>query len=64
MLKNRVFWALIENASLDFDEIWPKVAEYGLSFFEANLYVRKKSRSQDNPLNPLENNRIKKTIGL
>ena len=31
----------MENASLDFDEIWPKVAEYGLSSFEVSLYVRK-----------------------
>ena len=64
MSKNEVFWALFENAILDFGEIWLKVAEYGLSSSEANLYVRKKSRSQDNPLNPLENNRIKKTIGF
>ena len=41
MSKNEVFWAYFEDASLDIDEIWPKVAEYGLSSFEANLYVRK-----------------------
>ena len=31
----------LRTGSSDFDEIWPKVAEYGLSSFEANLYVRK-----------------------
>ena len=41
MSKNEVFWAYFENASLDFDEIWTKAAGYGLSSFEANLYVRK-----------------------
>ena len=41
MSKNEVFWAQFENASLDFDEIWPKVAEYGLSSFQANLYAKK-----------------------
>ena len=39
--KNEVFWASFENASLDFDEICPKVEKYGLSSFEANLYARK-----------------------
>ena len=35
------------------------VMTYGLTFVRL-----KKSRSQDNPLNPLENNRIKKTNGI
>ena len=34
-----------------------------MSSFEANLYV-KKNLDLDNPLNPLENNRIKKTKGF
>ena len=35
------FWAKFENAPLDFDEIWPKLAGYSLSSFDENLYVRK-----------------------
>ena len=61
-VKKCFFGHTIKKASLNFDEIRSKVAEYGLSSFEANLHVRKNLRSQDNPLNPLENNRIKKTI--
>ena len=41
MAKNQPFLTQLPNATLDFDEIWPKVAEYGLSSFDANLYVRK-----------------------
>ena len=33
MAKNRVFWQYLPNASLDFDEIWPKVALYGILCF-------------------------------
>ena len=38
--KNEVF-GIIWKRFIRFAEIWPKVAEYGLSSFEANLYVRK-----------------------
>ena len=31
-VENR-FWGIIEQAPLDFDKIWPKVAEFGLSSF-------------------------------
>ena len=37
----RFFGHNLKTLLLDFDEIWPKVAEYGLSSFEANPYVRK-----------------------
>ena len=33
MTKNRDFWQYLLNASLDFDEIWPKVASYEMLCF-------------------------------
>ena len=43
---------------MSIDEIWPKVAEYGLSYFQANLYVRKNLDLKIIHLIPL------RTIGL
>ena len=48
----------LENASLDFDEICPKVIEYGLSSFDSSLYVRKNLDLKIIHLIPL------RTIGL
>ena len=60
MSNNEVFgqWEFFENFSLDFNEISPKVAEYGLSSFKANLYVWKNLDLKIIHLIPL------RTIGL
>ena len=48
----------LKKGPSDFDEIWPKVSEYGLSSFEAYLYVRKNLDLKIIHLIPL------RTIGL
>ena len=35
------FLVYLENATSDFDEIWPKVAGYGLSSYGIGLYAGK-----------------------
>ena len=41
MAKNRDFWQYLRNALLDLDEIWPKVASYGMFCFGIGQLPRK-----------------------
>ena len=55
MAKNRVFWQYLPNASLDFDEIWPKVALYVMLCFGIGLISGKILNPEIIPLIPYNN---------
>ena len=41
MAKSHIFCTKLPNDTLDFDETWPKVWEYGLSSYDIGLYAGK-----------------------
>ena len=51
------FLPYLQNATSNVDETWPKVGKYGLSLYDIGMYAGK---TGDNPLNPLENNGLRK----
>ncbi len=55
MAKNRVFWQYLPNASLNFDEIWPKVALYGMLCFGIGRISGKILNPEIIPLIPYNN---------
>ena len=55
MAKNHVFWQYLPNASLDFDEIWPKVALYVMLCFGIGLISGKILNPEIIPLIPYNN---------
>ena len=62
MAQNQLFLSYFQNATSEFDETWPKVGGYSLSLYDIGLYAGKTLDLET--LNPLENNRIKKTKGF